>query len=366
MTYFSKDLDDVLTPDASHSIVTFLRRCEALPALLDETLQVAPPNFSISSSSRVVVTGAGLAEGPARQLAALWRSELGICVDFIPLTSFMHGVPTHRADTLIVCSQGLSPNAQIVFDRVSNFSRALLITSCRHLELKPHETELLQKWQQAGGAIWDLPPAHKEDGFLLRVQGPTLYLLAVCAWTASLSRTLHGEDVSWVDELARVPQTYARRLEEALFEPDAIQSASMLSEQNLGLLSFAASEDRSHALRWKLLEGLWRQAPQVFDLLQVIHGPWQGFYHEPMALFALIDGECDMQRDLVARLEGILMPHHTLKKVYASLSPPLGLFEFCAVFDALIVLENQRLGRDLVDWPGQGKDGPLYGLSHGV
>ena len=41
----------------------------------------------------------------------------------------------------------------------------------------------------------------------------------------------------------------------------------------------------------------------------------------------------------------------------------LGFFEFAAAIDAMLVLENQHLGRDLVRWPGLGEDGPLYGFS---
>ena len=198
---------------------------------------------------------------------------------------------------------------------------------------------------------------------LLRVQGPTLYAFALHLWTRALVQELFDEDPVWGAALDEVPALYAERFGATLRAPEATEQAHLLSAPNLALLSYGACEDRSHGLRWKILEGMWRQAPQVFDLLQVVHGPWQGFYNEPMALLALIDKRCPMQVDLLDRLEKILNPHHTLRVLNAELPAPLGFFEFAAAIDAMLVLENQHLGRDLVRWPGLGEDGPLYGFS---
>lgn len=356
---------EMMRPDAPSSVQVLAKRCAELPRLLQEMLSVALPDeelLDLHHGSRVLVTGAGLAEGPARQLAMLWRSELGLCADFVPLTSFIESSPRTRADTFILISQGLSPNARIAMDRAADFEQALLITSSDRGE-DGADLEPLVAWQRQGGAIWSLPPDVKEEGMLLRVQGPTLYAFALHLWTRALVQELFDESPIWGKALEEVPAMYAERFGATLRCAEATERAHLLSAPNLALLSYGACEDRSHGLRWKILEGMWRQAPQVFDLLQVVHGPWQGFYNEPMALLALIDERCPVQRDLLERLEKILNPHHALHVLCAELPAPLGFFEFAAAIDAMLVLENQHLGRDLVQWPGLGKDGPLYGLS---
>lgn len=344
---------------ASQSVLELKRRCEQLPELLSQVLELSYPDVSITRAHTVLVTGAGLAEGPARQLAAQWRAQLGVCTDFVPLTAFMMGTP-RKADVLIVCSQGLCPNARLALPSLGEFKLGVLISSVRWGDRPlPKEIEL---WLDQGGVIWDLPPDEESGGFLIRVQGPTLYTLAISCWTAHLKDVLHGEPPEWKDALAQVPEAYAARFG-AVMSGECDVDPSVLSWPNLALLSFGHGDDLSQGLRWKLLEGLWRQAPPVFDLLQVVHGPWQGFYHQEMALLALVDASCSVQTDLLQRLEGMLSAHHELVRVDATLPSPLGYFEFAAQLDAMIILENMRLGVDLVAWPGRGEDGPLYGVA---
>ena len=119
---------EVMRADTPASVKTLLQRCTALPSMLQDALTLTFPEderFSLHQSSRVIITGAGLAEGPARQLAKLWRAELGLCADFVPLTSFIASSPRTRADTFILISQGLSPNARIAMDHAQSFEQAL-------------------------------------------------------------------------------------------------------------------------------------------------------------------------------------------------------------------------------------------------
>lgn len=342
------------------SLSTLHTRCEAIPALLESVLALPLPDVEITRAQRVLVTGAGLAEGPARLLAAQWRAQLGVCADFVPLTAFLTGAP-READVLIVCSQGICPNARLALATLESYPVGILLSSVRLGS--PPLPEDVATWMAGGGIVWDLPPADESGGFLIRVQGPTLYTLAISRWTAHLYK-MHedGDELSWVSALARVPRAYEERFDAVISGREHTESAP-LSLPNLALLSYGNNDDLSQGLRWKLLEGLWRQAPPVFDLLQIVHGPWQGFYHEQMTLLALVDVACPVQHELLRRLESMLQPRHTLIRVTTSLPSPLGYFEFAAYLDAMILMENRRRGVDLVAWPGRGEDGPLYTLS---
>src|SRR5438105_12549500 len=56
-----------------------------------------------------ITTGTGASEGPARALASLLR-RAGVLAEFAPISRFAEGAP--RADTCVVVSQRLSPNAR--------------------------------------------------------------------------------------------------------------------------------------------------------------------------------------------------------------------------------------------------------------
>ena len=346
--------DDLTTESACE----LRARCEALPRMLKELGELEMPQVEVRRGDRIWVTGAGLAEGPARMLAAQWRAQLGLCAEFVPLTAFVSSSP-EEIDLLVVCSQGLSPNAQLALPSCGQVERALLITSAR---LGEPDSPLIARWLEQGGEVWDLPPECEDGGFLLRVQGPTLYTLAIACWVSAQREAFGLPERSWQRELEQVPGAYKASFERAL-EARSAGAHRMLSSPHLALLSYGSGDDLSHGLRWKILEGMWRQAPPVFDALQIVHGPWQGFYDQPTALLALIDERCKAQRALTDRLGAMLKPHHRLEVLTAKLSAPLGYFEFAAQLDAMVILENERLGRDLTAWPGRGDDGPLYQVS---
>ncbi len=339
------------------SVRELMRRCEQLPELLEDVLDLSFPDVALSRAHTVLVTGAGLAEGPARHLAAQWRAQLGVCADFVPLTAFMMG-PPREADVLIVCSQGICPNVRLALPSLHAFEHGVLLSSVRLGEGDlPDEVEA---WMEQGGVVWDLPPEEESGGFLVRVQGPTLYTFAIARWTSHLREQWRGELPEWSTGLVDVPCTYRRAFDRVMRGESSVDSA-LLTRRNLAVLSFGHNDDLSQGLRWKLLEGLWRQAPPVFDLLQVVHGPWQGFYHDEMVLLALLDETCAIQHDLLDRLSRMLTPSkHTLLCLTTTLPSPLGYFEFAAQLDALMLLEHARQGTDLVAWPGRGEDGPLY------
>jgi creatinine amidohydrolase len=96
-------------------------------------------------------------------------------------------------------------------------------------------------------------------------------------------------------------------------------------------------------------------------VLQVAHGPFQQLHDHPFTLIALENA--DTQTALIDRLESMLVPdRHRLLRLRSSLPAPLALLDHDVQLSALMIEALQLRPRDLMRWPGQGCDGPLYEL----
>lgn len=305
-------------------------RLSALPALLDETLRVpVGPLEGFARTRRWVVTGIGGSEGPARVMAGALRSALGACASFVPLSRFACGADELAGDTLVVFSQGLSPNARIALGH-KGFARTLVITG-----------------REEGGAGVTLRHPPRDEGALLaRVQGPPAATLLGLRVVAALGGEAPPDGlVSAVREaLAAPPLTLDLRRPVALVLCD--------DERELG-----------HGMRWKWLEATRRSDVAVYDALGFAHGPLQ-CCAERGAQVVMLPRELPREAALWARVRAVLgetsCAAHTLP---SSLPGVWSFFEHDARWSAALRASLAAAGDvDLLRWPTQGRDGALYDL----
>lgn len=356
------------------------RRIEQLPAELSAALallQHRPPIPPLSPEDAPIwVSGGGMSEGPARFLCAL-LAERGLPAEYLPLSEFVAsqlqltptrpaagdevpGEPAPRRGTLVLFSQGLAPNARFPLLHHLRFRRCLLVTGVQPQAAAqaPLPARIAASAQAAGVQVLTLPPA-EEEGLLLRVISPAVHCLAAAY--------LAGVAPSTLDAL---PAIYAQgappislRLGEAL-PPVALVAGGRYLPACFGL-------------RWKILEGLHLPDPPIWDLLQVAHGPLQSIWRRPHTLLLLSRAGLPHEASLWPRLAQVFAaPQHQLVSLLATRLPgSLAYFEHDAQLNWLIVEalrgENQASRSapsqpeaiDLIDWPGRGSDGPLYGLA---
>ena len=394
-------------PAPGESALRLAARIASLPDTLRHALQVLQDRDDVptltAADGPVWVTGGGMSEGPARYLVAL-LTERRIAAEYVPLSEFVATdldptapvgdavQPTiARPGTLVLFSQGLAPNARFPLLHLRHFRRCIVVTavSPRLAEEAKKDTPslpsqptaamptaaILHAAQARGAQVLTLPP-FDEDGLLLRVVGPAVHALAA-AWLVGIDRAL----------LAQVPTIYEAACDAALRLPLAVEE-SLRRGPDLPPVALIASGRYANAcfgLRWKLLEGLQLADPPIWDLLQVAHGPLQSIWRRPHTLLVLARASqksiasqtsVDHEGPLQAALAQVFGPPlHRIVTLPAKLPGLLAYFDHDAqlnlrVLDALCGQDNNRrtasLGSsiiDLVDWPGKGHDGPLYGLA---
>jgi len=320
-------------------------RVRALPAVIRETLaRPLPVGWSAADGRRLALTGIGASEAVARHAETVLRHEFGLDVAALPVSSFVGAAPVGRGTRVCVLSQQLSPNAELALAGAGAFDASLLLTSLDAADprLDRHRTHL--------GSIWRLPPA-REDGLLLRVQGPIATALALFR----LGRAAAG--------LPEVPLEQLPAL-----VADAIDRGFALAQRwpaTAGPAPLLACGWYARALEpiaWSWMEAWFAEPPPTWDVLQLAHGPWQAICETPRPLVRL--RRPDDPSELWQRLDAMLAspgvaPRETID-LHATLSGGLAFFEHFGAVMGLVAGVLQRGDADLTRWPGLGTDAPLY------
>lgn len=323
-------------------------RCAGVAAVLEAALAVPLP--ALAPEGPLWFTGIGVAEGPAR-LCAEVGADLGLVSRFVPLSCFYGegAAALARAGTLVLFSQGLSPNARLALRAPA--SRRVLITAVPPLQAGDAPESAAAQVERGGALVLRHGPL-AEDQILLRVQGPAAASLLGLRLLAALARAA-GRAPAWEGLLPQVPA--------AVLAAAGVAAAAQALHGPLAFVTSGGYGELCHGLRWKLLEGLWREEPPCWDVLQVAHGPLQSFYEGSMTLLGLRRPE--EPEELYQRLRQVLVPaRHTLLLMPARLPAPLSFFEHDAQCNALLLRALQERPRDLRAWPARGRDQALYDL----
>lgn len=324
----------------------------AIPGELARALDPGLTFPALPPDAGVVVTGVGGSEGPARYLAMLLQLG-GRRAAFAPLSTYALPRRTAPVDTLVIFSQGLSPNARLALRRAADHRAAILFTSVDAARAAPDVRACHDAFEDAGGRVVRLPP-DEESGTLVRLVGPAIALLVAARFAASLDASLFE-----VGLLARAPELAASA------GARARQAAASLPELALHRrLAFVAAGpwlEGGHGLRCAWLEGLGAPEPPLWDVLQIAHGPFFELFDEEFTLVTLEHEGEDAESALFDRLAAMLVPpRHALLRLRSALPPPLGAIDHELLVTALLLRALAERSKDLGG--ALGSDAPLYGL----
>lgn len=302
-------------------------RMSRIPTHLDDLSPLVRDPFEALDpwfDEDVVVAGVGASAGPARLLAWALGARLGVSAEFAPISAFMGDSLRRAGRRLVLFSQGLSPNARLVLQGAEP-RRTLLLTSVT--KDTPEVGVLLDDLERQKGAVWTLPPA-REDGLLLRVEGPAVALFTAAAWVES--RVFRGGHLPLPNlDFWRSSAERARRAK-GDFDLTCLDGP-------VAFVSFGIDPVALHTLRWKWLEGLGCPEPHVWDILEVAHGPLQGARERNLPFVAFVpDGKAG--EALIPILQGALDPaRQPLLVLRSPLRWPLAMVDFDLQLNALLL-----------------------------
>lgn len=337
------------------------QRLHQIPDVLRGMFERGGPKLlpATAASQRFIITGTGSSEAHARYLAMLLNLYTDRAASYLPLSGFTQDHrPAFTGKTLIVFSQGVSPNAQIALRRRTDFSHTILFTATNPETArragKADRAALLQQLIDDGGQLIEFPLA-EEYTTLIRFVGPMAGYLACLQFVAALSScrfsTPRPEEI--------LPLLDAEPSTELV---DVMLHAPERFSRGFNLVTAAPISDFAQNLACKFMEGLFWPCPPISDFLQFAHGPFQQTTAHPHPVL-ILQGNSPLEAELVERSVRMLREVGLDAHVVHVDAPPLtSIFGFEAALNRLVFRVMTARGVDQVNWPGKGRDDLLYGF----
>jgi creatinine amidohydrolase len=336
-------------------------RLARIPGILADMLARGPRPLGPATlqARRFIVTGTGSSEAHARYLAMLLNLHTDRAASYLPLSGFVDS-PAGAFDgkTLVVFSQGVSPNAQIALRQRRRFAHTVLFSATNpdtaRAAGKVDRAALLQAILADGGELIEFPLA-EEYTTLIRFVGPLAGYLACLQFAAQFAccrfRPPGAADIL---PLLETPAP-ADLLDAMLRLPSAFS-------QGFNLVTAAPISDFAQNLACKFMEGLFWPCPPISDFLQFAHGPFQQMTAHPHPV-VILQGGTAAEAELVARSVRMLREVGLSAFVVRVDAPALtSIFGFEAALNAVVFAVMRHLRTDQVNWPGKGRDDLLYGF----
>jgi fructoselysine-6-P-deglycase FrlB-like protein len=347
--------------DESRGVELIARRIAALPATLLGEAEAPLPLLSPATlaSTRFVVTGTGSSEAHARYLVWLLTRAAGaaggVSARFTPLSSFATGdAAPHRSETLVVFSQGVSPNAQLALRSARAFGHAVLFTSTTAADEiaagRGDRAALLEELTSAGAECVRFPVL-SEYTTLIRVIGPACGFLAAHRFVAAYSAAAAAAATSSSALLpplkpatpAAIGALAALRAPASLL--CALSSSPSSYEGGCVFVAAAPLAGFAHNLAFKFMEGLYWSCPHVVDLLSFSHGTFQQLCLRPQPVI-LLQTSAPGEEELVDRCLVMLRDAGLLGVVVRVDAPPeLAVFGFEAIFNEVRCMVAEAVTR---------------------
>jgi creatinine amidohydrolase len=336
-------------------------RLAAVPNELAAMLRRGPAPLGLASlgARRFIVTGTGSSEAHARYLTMLLNLHTDRAAAYLPLSGFtLADRASFAGATLVVFSQGVSPNAQIALRRRHEFSHCILFTASTPAAAcaagKPERAALLQSICDEGGELIAFPLAD-EYTTLIRFVGPMAGYLAALQFAATLDGSrLHLPTAAEILPLLDSPPP-----------PDLLVAMKRLPSAfsaGFNLVTAAPISDYAQNLACKFMEGVYWPCPPISDFLQFAHGPFQEMNAHPKPV-VILQGGSAIESELVNRSVRMLREVGLDAFVIRVEGDPLhAIFGFEAALNALVFAVMRHLRVDQINWPGKGRDDLLYGF----
>ena len=347
-------------------------RVAEAPELLCRAFGTHVPNLAaaLAGARALRTTGLGSSAGHARYLAHLLAERCRLPARFTPTGAFLAGPPAGAdEEVLFVFSQGLSPNARFALQDPKAWRHVVLVSALAsepappssHGSVslpgpEPEAEELLAKLSEAGATILPLP-GDLERGTLLRVAGPLCGYAVALRIAQALALPEAGlAELAAERIVARVREAHAA---ESALPPGALAGP-------LVLLASGSYAELVGNLRLKLVEGLLRPPPAVWDPLEFVHGPFQQVFPGEATLLLLSRAAAPREEELLGRLVSMLDPErHRLVRVPSERADELAIFEHEARLNRIVLDQMARERVDPVSFPGRGADAPVYDFRPG-
>lgn len=331
--------------------------------LIEDMLKNPPQKKKFPQTPVFYTCGVGSSESHARFFNYLVNAYTRAKSVFVPLSRYVSPLdrPFHKA-TLVVISQGISPNTLLALKEHHRFEHTILFTATKldtpSKKAFSQKAAILKELIEAKATIVTFP-IENEYELLIRVIGPLCAYLAILQFVSvHLQPNL---PFCSTDKLIKSLEASYQKT----FDVTCGQKAFSL-EQGSYILASNPLCEFSQNLCYKVLEGLFLPLPHLCDVISFAHGPFQQLTLKPYPVFFLDQGT-PTDHFLFHKTEPLFQAAKVpYWRIFSHLPTPWSILEFEVIFNAFILKNFHHYCPNQKNWPGKNLDASLYNLSDPV
>lgn len=321
-------------------------------------------NEKIYTKESFVICGVGSSEAQARFLVSLINRYTNSKARFAPYSSFLNDAMLEKGDNvmsnsnLVLFSQGISNNAQIVLAKRHLFKSVVLFTSVTGTGLAEIgdvvRLSLYEKLLQEMTSIVRFP-LESEHTILIRVIGPIFGFFAAARWchdslgqsfnlasNEALSSMVHKVQASNTFDWPRLAREF---------------------EEGVELTFTNETHEYGQNLAYKWVEGIFGDQPILRDGFQYAHGPFQKNWKKTRTQW-IFSSESNSERILVDSILSLISKTgSTVRVIESPVAEPWAFVYYELVLNRIMSEAISNLGVNQIDWPGKGEDAEVYLLN---
>ncbi len=324
---------------------------------LIKTLEKKEKLIKALTNDNVYFTGIGSSESHAKYLMYLIRKYPEIKsknLEFIPLIEFYDSDRVFNG-TLVVFSQGLSPNIHVIFAK-QKYQSIILFTATTTNNKNQHKLQILNKLKKNNSNFIINFPIEDEYTTLIRIIGPMCgYLYSFKLIKELLNIKLDKKTKKCLHKLY---------INNEILVPEEKFIGSLVKNRRICILCDSESKKYIGNIQCKFIEGVFFKAFIVCDYFEFVHGTYQNLeYNRNNGYITDIIILKRNREDIILKLQ-LMLKDYNIWILENDFRDELKIIHYEMSFNYLISQIISRLNIDQINWFGKETGKLIYDIKN--
>jgi len=298
------------------------------------------------TSDNVYFTGIGTSESHAKYLMFLIKKcSLLKCknLEFIPLIEFYESSKKYDG-TLVIFSQGLSPNTHLIYKKF-DYKSILLFTATTLNNKNDEKISIIKKLLEDDSNHIINFPIEDEYTTLIRIIGPLCGYL----YTYKFMMDLLDFEID-NDTINNLHKIY---INNTIWVPNEKFTSSLVKNRRVCILCDSESKNYLYNIQCKFVEGVFFESIILCDYFEFVHGTYQNLeYNRKHGIYTDIIIFKGKRDDIISKLQ-IMLKQYNVWCLENDLMDGLKIIHYEIAVNYLISQLMSRLNIDQINWEGK-------------
>ena len=313
--------------------------------------------IQLLTADNIIFTGIGTSEAHAKYIMYLLKKYAPVAyknLEYVPLIEFYDKDKTFKG-TVVIFSQGLSPNAQVVFEKM-NYKSIVLFTATTGNNKNTNKVNILKKLNNEPSNFVINFPIEDEYTTLIRIIGP------ICGYIYSFKLISQLFDVKLTPNT--IQKIYDLYLNFEILTPTENFVNSLVRNKRICILCDSESIKYIGNIKCKFIEGVFFESIVIADYFEFAHGVFQNLEFNMSRGIITDIIILNRNNDPIVKQLHLMLKNYNIWNLENNLQDEMKIIHYEISLNYLISQLISRLDIDQINWVGKDKGKLIYGIKN--